>query len=140
VSLTWTPGSPSLSGFNIYRGAQSGGPYTRINSALRLDVLLRRNRSKFRRRRELLLQRSHRNSSLVPLAFALSGSVYLRRHPFTSFPERVPRRAVRATTRTNNGICFHGVRASASSDVRRIPLFPTLRCAVKRIADVRGTN
>ena len=34
VNLTWTPSSSSYSGFNIYRGAQSGGPYSKINSGL----------------------------------------------------------------------------------------------------------
>ncbi|HUN61760.1 MAG TPA: choice-of-anchor D domain-containing protein [Candidatus Sulfotelmatobacter sp.] len=32
VSLTWTPGS-SASGFNLYRGTQSGGPYTKLNNS-----------------------------------------------------------------------------------------------------------
>jgi P pilus assembly chaperone PapD len=34
VALNWTPSASSLAGFNIYRGSQSGGPYTRLNSAL----------------------------------------------------------------------------------------------------------
>jgi fibronectin type 3 domain-containing protein len=34
VNLNWTPSSSSYSGFNIYRGAQSGGPYSKINSGL----------------------------------------------------------------------------------------------------------
>jgi hypothetical protein len=34
VNLSWTPSSSSYSGFNIYRGAQSGGPYSKINSGL----------------------------------------------------------------------------------------------------------
>jgi len=34
VSLIWTPSSSSYSGFNIYRGAQSGGPYSKINASL----------------------------------------------------------------------------------------------------------
>jgi len=34
VSLAWTPSSSSYSGFNIYRGAQSGGPYSKINASL----------------------------------------------------------------------------------------------------------
>ena len=33
VDLTWTA-SPDAVGYNIYRGAVSGGPYTMINSAL----------------------------------------------------------------------------------------------------------
>ena len=34
VTLTWTPSSSSDSGFNVYRGSQSGGPYAMVNSAL----------------------------------------------------------------------------------------------------------
>jgi P pilus assembly chaperone PapD len=34
VNLTWTPSSASYSGFNVYRGTQSGGPYSKINSSL----------------------------------------------------------------------------------------------------------
>jgi hypothetical protein len=34
VGLTWTPSSTSYSGFNIYRGTQSGGPYSKVNSSL----------------------------------------------------------------------------------------------------------
>jgi len=35
VILTWNPStSSSVMGYNIYRGANSGGPYTKINSAL----------------------------------------------------------------------------------------------------------
>jgi len=34
VTLDWTPGSLSFSGFNVYRGSLSGGPYTKVNSAL----------------------------------------------------------------------------------------------------------
>jgi fibronectin type 3 domain-containing protein len=34
VNLNWTPSSSSYSGFNIYRGTQSGGPYSKINSGL----------------------------------------------------------------------------------------------------------
>ncbi|MGB2678563.1 MAG: choice-of-anchor D domain-containing protein [Candidatus Acidiferrum sp.] len=34
VNLSWTPSSSSYSGFNVYRGAQSGGPYSKINSGL----------------------------------------------------------------------------------------------------------
>jgi Abnormal spindle-like microcephaly-assoc'd, ASPM-SPD-2-Hydin len=33
VALTWSPVS-SISGYHIYRGTQSGGPYSRINSVL----------------------------------------------------------------------------------------------------------
>ena len=34
VALSWTPGSSSFAGFNIYRASQSGGPYIKLNSAL----------------------------------------------------------------------------------------------------------
>jgi Cep192 domain 4 len=34
VALGWTSGSSSVVGFNIYRGSQSGGPYTKLNSSL----------------------------------------------------------------------------------------------------------
>jgi hypothetical protein len=35
VALSWTPpNSNSISGYNIYRGTNSGGPYTKINSSL----------------------------------------------------------------------------------------------------------
>jgi Abnormal spindle-like microcephaly-assoc'd, ASPM-SPD-2-Hydin len=34
VALNWTPSSSSFAGFNVYRSSQSGGPYTRVNSAL----------------------------------------------------------------------------------------------------------
>jgi len=33
VTLNWTPGTSSYAGFNVYRGALSGGPYTKVNSA-----------------------------------------------------------------------------------------------------------
>ena len=33
VSLTWTPSSSTYSGFNIYRGTTSGGPYTRVDTS-----------------------------------------------------------------------------------------------------------
>jgi hypothetical protein len=33
VSLTWDPSTSTVSGYNLYRGTQSGGPYSRINSA-----------------------------------------------------------------------------------------------------------
>lgn len=34
VDLAWTGSSSSVSGYNIYRSSTSGGPYTRLNSAL----------------------------------------------------------------------------------------------------------
>jgi fibronectin type 3 domain-containing protein len=34
VTLTWTASTSTVSGYNIYRGTVSGGPYTMINSAL----------------------------------------------------------------------------------------------------------
>jgi hypothetical protein len=34
VSLTWNPSTSVVSGYNLYRGSQSGGPYSRLNSSL----------------------------------------------------------------------------------------------------------
>jgi hypothetical protein len=34
VTLTWTASTSSVSGYNAYRGTVSGGPYTKINTAL----------------------------------------------------------------------------------------------------------
>jgi len=34
VNLSWNPSNSSVVGYNIYRGTKSGGPYTKINSAL----------------------------------------------------------------------------------------------------------
>lgn len=34
VSLSWKPSNSQVIGYNIYRGRQSGGPYTRLNSAM----------------------------------------------------------------------------------------------------------
>jgi fibronectin type 3 domain-containing protein len=34
IALSWTPGSATYIGFNIYRGSASAGPYARINSSL----------------------------------------------------------------------------------------------------------
>src|SRR5208337_3481843 len=34
VDLTWSPSSSFYSGFNIYRGSQSSGPYAKVNSSL----------------------------------------------------------------------------------------------------------
>jgi hypothetical protein len=33
VTVSWQPSSSSVSGYNVYRGAQSGGPYSRVNSS-----------------------------------------------------------------------------------------------------------
>jgi hypothetical protein len=37
VSLTWNP-STNVVGYNVYRGTQPGGPYTKLNSALQLTT------------------------------------------------------------------------------------------------------
>jgi len=34
VTLNWTASTSNVMGYNVYRGTQSGGPYTMINSAL----------------------------------------------------------------------------------------------------------
>jgi HYDIN/CFA65/VesB family protein/centrosomal CEP192-like protein/ASPM-SPD-2-Hydin domain-containing protein len=34
VSLSWAASTSTVAGYNVYRGGTSGGPYTRINSAL----------------------------------------------------------------------------------------------------------
>jgi hypothetical protein len=34
VTLGWAPSSSSFAGFNVYRGLLSGGPYTKVNTAL----------------------------------------------------------------------------------------------------------
>jgi len=34
VSLSWTPGSSTYSGFNVYRGTSSGGPYSRVDTSM----------------------------------------------------------------------------------------------------------
>ena len=34
VTLDWVPSDSLYGGFNVYRGSQSGGPYTKVNSAL----------------------------------------------------------------------------------------------------------
>jgi hypothetical protein len=36
ANLSWTPPSSAVTGYNVYRATQSGGPYTRMNSALLL--------------------------------------------------------------------------------------------------------
>jgi hypothetical protein len=34
VALSWNPSSSTVSGYNVYRGSQSGGPYSKVNSSL----------------------------------------------------------------------------------------------------------
>jgi Abnormal spindle-like microcephaly-assoc'd, ASPM-SPD-2-Hydin len=34
VTLSWSPSSSSVAGYNIYRGTASGGPYTKLNPSL----------------------------------------------------------------------------------------------------------
>jgi hypothetical protein len=34
VNLSWSPGTSTYSGFNVYRGTTSGGPYTKLDSSL----------------------------------------------------------------------------------------------------------
>jgi hypothetical protein len=34
VALSWSASTSAVAGYNVYRGSQSGGPYTKINSAL----------------------------------------------------------------------------------------------------------
>jgi hypothetical protein len=34
AALSWTDGSSGITGYNVYRGSVSGGPYSKINSAL----------------------------------------------------------------------------------------------------------
>jgi len=34
VTLTWTASSSVVTGYNVYRGTVSGGPYTKVNTAL----------------------------------------------------------------------------------------------------------
>ena len=34
VALSWNPSTSTVSGYNIYRGTQTGGPYSKLNSAL----------------------------------------------------------------------------------------------------------
>ena len=38
VSLTWVASTSTVAGYNVYRGSQSGGPYTRLNSSLRTST------------------------------------------------------------------------------------------------------
>ena len=33
ATLTWTPSTSSVTGYNVYRGTQSGGPYTKLNTS-----------------------------------------------------------------------------------------------------------
>jgi len=34
VALSWNPSTSVVSGYNVYRGTQSGGPYSRLNASL----------------------------------------------------------------------------------------------------------
>jgi fibronectin type 3 domain-containing protein len=34
VALSWTASTSTVTGYNVYRGTVSGGPYTKINSSL----------------------------------------------------------------------------------------------------------
>jgi fibronectin type 3 domain-containing protein len=34
VALTWSASTSTVSGYNVYRGTVSGGPYTKINPSL----------------------------------------------------------------------------------------------------------
>jgi chitinase len=34
VTLSWIPSTSSVSGYDVYRGTQKGGPYTKITSSL----------------------------------------------------------------------------------------------------------
>lgn len=34
VALSWNPSTSTVSGYNIYRGTQTGGPYSKLNSAV----------------------------------------------------------------------------------------------------------
>ncbi len=38
VTLNWQPSDSQVVGYNIYRGVNSGGPYTRINSTIDPDT------------------------------------------------------------------------------------------------------
>jgi hypothetical protein len=38
VNLSWTASTSTVSGYNIYRGTVSGGPYVKINTALVTSV------------------------------------------------------------------------------------------------------
>jgi hypothetical protein len=38
VDLSWNASASSVVGYNVYRGTQSGGPYTRLNSSLQSDT------------------------------------------------------------------------------------------------------
>ncbi|MGB7727718.1 MAG: hypothetical protein WBL50_06780 [Candidatus Acidiferrum sp.] len=38
VQLVWNASTSTVSGYNIYRGTSSGGPYTKMNSALVMSL------------------------------------------------------------------------------------------------------
>jgi hypothetical protein len=39
VDLAWNASAPAVAGYNIYRAGQSGGPYTRLNSAVQTTTI-----------------------------------------------------------------------------------------------------
>jgi fibronectin type 3 domain-containing protein len=41
VNLSWAASSSAVAGYNIYRGAHSGGPFARINSSLETATVYR---------------------------------------------------------------------------------------------------
>jgi fibronectin type 3 domain-containing protein len=38
ATLTWTASTSTVSGYNVYRGTQAGGPYTKLNGSLNADT------------------------------------------------------------------------------------------------------
>lgn len=38
ATLTWTASASAVAGYNVYRGVQPGGPYSRINSVLEVPT------------------------------------------------------------------------------------------------------
>ncbi len=39
VALAWDPSTSAVVGYNVYRGAQMGGPYTKLNGSLILGTV-----------------------------------------------------------------------------------------------------
>ena len=37
MALTWNASTSTVTGYNIYRGVQSGGPYSKLNATLLTD-------------------------------------------------------------------------------------------------------